>query len=154
MNYNPDNFNVELKAIKISGGEETTRFEAKLYINKKFAATVSNEGTGGCHYWYWQNRELEDLFNQHIKYLDQQGKFEFDFEQCDELIDQMIADHEEEKRLKKWCKTKTVCTTYDLAKGEYRVFDIPYSSELKTRLRAKFGNNLKEIVNERFLNKK
>ncbi|PHJ64959.1 hypothetical protein VF04_04015 [Nostoc linckia z7] len=153
MNYNPETFKLELKAIKIAGGEETVRFEAKLYINSKFAATVSNGGTGGCHDWYWQSREWEALYNQHIEYLDKQGKFKFNFEQGDELIDEIIAKREEKNLLKRWCRTQTVFILCDMEEGEYPVIKAKYSPKIKAFLIKKYGDRLKEIVNERFLKK-
>ena len=42
----------ELKAYKEAGGEETIRFEAKLYKNGKPLALVSNGGYGGCDDYY------------------------------------------------------------------------------------------------------
>ena len=38
----------EIKAYKEAGGEETVRFEAKLYKNGKHIAMVSNGGYGAC----------------------------------------------------------------------------------------------------------
>ena len=42
----------ELKAYKEAGGEETIRFEAKLYKDGKHIAVVSNNGIGGCDDYY------------------------------------------------------------------------------------------------------
>lgn len=151
MNYNPNIFKLELKAIKITGGEETVRFEAKVYINKKFAATVSNTGTGGCHKWYWQDKEQEELYNQHIEYLNKQGKFKFNFEQGDELIDEIISKYEEEKLLKRWCKTQTVFLLVNTKESEYPTIKAKYSPEIKAFLIKKYGSKLKEIINERFI---
>lgn len=42
----------ELKAFKDAGGEETMRFEAKLYKNGKLIGIASNDGCGGCNRYY------------------------------------------------------------------------------------------------------
>lgn len=57
----------ELKSYKEAGGEETVRFEAKLYKNGKQIAIVSNGGHGGCNDYYpvgSANRKTIDKFHQ------------------------------------------------------------------------------------------
>jgi len=44
---NIETWKAELKNVKIAGGDETTRFEASLYLNGKKIAIASNEGSGG-----------------------------------------------------------------------------------------------------------
>ncbi|HAV29182.1 MAG TPA: hypothetical protein DCW93_04590 [Saprospirales bacterium] len=59
----------ELKAYKEAGGEETIRFEAKLYKNGKHIAMVSNGGYGGCNDYHHvgDNRENLTEFDADVK---------------------------------------------------------------------------------------
>jgi hypothetical protein len=148
--YDPDNFNLAIKSVKCAGGEETPRFELNLYINNKKAAQVSNGGTGGSCMWRWDNKEFEELFNQHIKYLDSQGRFEFNFEQGDHLIYEMLAEFEENKEFKKECRTKTLFILTNSEPGCYYTIATKYSPQVKHFLIDKYGEKLKEIINQRF----
>lgn len=148
--YDSNNFNLAIKSVKIAGGEETVRFELKLYINGKFAAHVSNGGTGGPHRWYWESLELKSLFNQHVQYLDSQGKFEYKVEQGDQLIDEMVADFQETKQLKTWCRTQIVIRLVGDEPGQYRTIKGKYSPQVKESLIKRYGNKIEEIINDRF----
>jgi hypothetical protein len=55
---------IQLKNLKIAGGEETTRFEASLYIDGKKAATVSNGGEGGSHRYYFNDNAVGQQFRE------------------------------------------------------------------------------------------
>jgi hypothetical protein len=48
---NPIAPKVEMKSIKTAGGEETRRFEAKVYVDGVFAGIASNGGTGGGNHY-------------------------------------------------------------------------------------------------------
>lgn len=145
--YSPETFKAEIKAYKSKRGEETPCFELKLYINGNFAATVKNHGTGGHNIYHWENATLKAIFDRHIRHLISQGKFKFDFEQNDQYLEQLI----EELELKKWCKKSTVIKLKTHKDGEYLQLGQTYSSSVKEYVVNKFGDELIEIINERFI---
>lgn len=51
----------------------------------------------------------------------------------------------------KECQTKTLFRLKSDKPEDYRVLEIPYSQELKETLEHHHGDNLAEIINERFL---
>jgi hypothetical protein len=169
----PDEFkieSVELKSYKEAGGEETTRFEAKLHLNgsKKAACVVSNGGTGGCHSYYWvDGYKMEKKFTEYVQKLVKDGVFNDYYESVktyysknqmeprpieeyvgvDEYIELLIW----ESKVKKACKKKTCFTLKSDEWGDYREVREAYSEELKQWLTKECGDDLKEILNERFI---
>lgn len=145
--YSPETFKAEIKSYISMGGEETPCFELKLYINGYYAAIIKNDGKGGHNIYHWQNTTFSAIFNRHIQYLNSQGKFNFDFEQDDEYIDQLIQEHQ----LKNWCKKLTVIKLKNHKDGEYLQLRQTYSPTVKEYIIRKFGHQLVEIINERFV---
>jgi hypothetical protein len=135
---------LEIKNLKIAGGEETLRFQLNLYINKKHAATISNGGTGGPHEWLWLNDEARKLFNDHLAKLIAAHHFRFDFEQNDELIDEMI----EELEIKQACKKHLCLKIKD--EGGFRIMSEPDSPEARQWALALFAHKEFEYLNDRY----
>jgi hypothetical protein len=135
---------LEIKNLKMAGREDTLRFQLNLYINKKHAAIISSAGTGGSYEWLWLNDEAEKLFNEHLAKLIAAHHFKFDFEQNDELIDEMIEDLE----IKQACK-KFLCIKI---KGEesYRIMSEPDSPEARQWALALFAHKEFEYLNDRY----
>lgn len=139
---------LKIKKFKAAGGEETLRFQLELYINNKRSAIISNGGTGGPHDWYWLDSESEKLFNQHLRELIDQNYFEFDFEQGDELIDELIN----ELQIEKDCK-KHLCIQIKGERG-YHIFEKPDSPEERQWALALFAHREFEYLNDRYPTKK
>ena len=138
----------QIKGLKTAGGEETLRFEVSLYFGAKRVATVSNGGTGGCHKWDWLNKEAEECFDRLLETL----AFEFDFEKDDQFIDRLIDKQVETALFKSKCKKKTLFLLADEeTKDGYRMVNAVFSPEVKSYLVNKYGVQLGEIINERFL---
>jgi hypothetical protein len=59
--------NIELKNVKYAAfaSEETSCFQATVYVNGKKAGDVSNDGHGGCH--RWDPWELQKQLDEHAK---------------------------------------------------------------------------------------
>ena len=55
---------IKLKNLRVAGGDETTRFEASLYIDGKKAATVSNAGEGGSHQYFFSDNAVGQKFRE------------------------------------------------------------------------------------------
>jgi hypothetical protein len=144
---------VELKKVHVSrrGSEETTRFDAELYIDGKYAAVVSNDGHGGCHHFLFSDRDLEQRFYAYARSLPP-VKTEFGMMDMDDemLVDELLSRYEEEKQLKRWCKKSTVIRLKGSEEGSYQQFPEPFSAAMKGFLVNRYGDQLEEIVNERF----
>ena len=138
----------QIKGLKTAGGDETLRFEVSLYFRSKRVAIVSNGGTGGCHSWSWLDKEAKQSFDQHIKTL----TFEFDFEQDDRFLDALIDKQVQDTWLKSKCRKATLFLLVgeDEEKG-YQTIKAVFNADVKAHLVKKYGSQLKEIVNERFL---
>ena len=138
----------QIKGLKTAGGEETLRFQVSLYFRGKRVAGVSNGGTGGCHEWHWVDKASEQSFEQHLKTLE----FEFDFEQGDQFLDALIEEQVQDTWLKSKCKKATLFLLVgeDEEKG-YKTIKAVFNAEVELFLVKKYGVQLKEIVNKRFL---
>lgn len=93
-----------LTAIKLAGGEETPRFEAKITCEGKIVGVVSNGGTGGsCSYWFAGGaagyNALRDWAATHHP---------ADFEATDRWVYSQLDAHEERKILVRTSKRHTV----------------------------------------------
>lgn len=149
---------LEIKNMKLAEGQETPLFELSLYVNDKRSAIVSNKGTGGCHQWKWIDKANEKLFAQHVKELTESGYFESSCysdprRQEDALIYEMIDKLEENQLLKRLCKKHLVFTLLDEENPEDGVHTVnaPYNEITKEYVTKKYGERLKEIINERFV---
>lgn len=141
-----------LKAIKMAGGEETPRFEAKITENGTVIGGTSNDGNGGCNrYWFdngtWANPPK--AFDDFIKKWAIENKETF--EVMDSWVYDKLDDHEELKKLKRWAKTKTPFRLKGDEKGSWRLLNKPYSKEVLFHILDKYGskgsNNLDTIFN-------
>jgi hypothetical protein len=103
--------------LKLAGGEETPRFEAKV-VNAKggIVAFVSNGGTGGCCSWTFASPEEQKAFYAFIDTQTDLGNFEVTdawvYKQMDRLA--------EIKTFKRALKTKWVFRVDGDAEGYYR----------------------------------
>ena len=138
----------QIKGLKTSGGDETLRFEVSLYFRGKRVAKISNGGTGGPHEWSWLDREVGRVFDKLLETL----TFDFDFEEGDQFIDPLIEKRIENTLLKPKCRKKTLFLLVgeDWENG-YRTVDSAFDPSVKAFLIQKYGDQLKEIANERFL---
>lgn len=68
----------------------------------------------------------------------------------DEFIGDLIAKFEDEKWLKRNCKTKTVCRIRGAGEGEYAVFKVPFNAETKAKI-LEHNDDIEEFMNERYL---
>lgn len=56
----------ELRSIKTAGGEETPRFEAKIFYDGREVAHVHNDGNGGCCFDRWNDKRAERAFYEWV----------------------------------------------------------------------------------------
>jgi hypothetical protein len=148
---------IELKNIKYAAfaSEETSCFSASVCIDGVKSGTAENGGKGGAT--FIEPQSLADKLNAYAKTLPLKVSTitnpdgtPFTYEQdAESLIDDLLADHLEQKQLKRLCATKTLFRiagqTY--AEGEYLVIKAKFTPELKARIIAKHGQGV-TILNE------
>ena len=153
---------LELKNIKVAASlsEETTAFTATLWVDGKPAAAVSNHGTGGCND-YHPLRGPDGAYDRSglaaaEAYVKSLPKRKFPAEwgggeyapNLDTLVAELLEAAEEDRKLRRLCRTKVVLADPKLPAGEYRTLGKPYRPEWKPEILARFPGC--EIVNERY----
>lgn len=143
----------EVKNLKtFKGMEGVGGYNAVLCRQGKKIAEVINDDSGGETMWSRLSAE-ED---QKLKNLCAAVPAE-DYEgikiECDRniFIDALINDTEDKRYWKRMC-SKHACVILKTHKlGEYLKYKDPYTPELAKLIRKRLGDNLLEIINERFL---
>jgi len=152
---------IQLKNLKVTGGEETLRFEDSLYLNHKKIANVSNEGTGGCHRYTFLSHdssaklqaaiaELQsatlgpsDRFHYHLSNLlsmisEACPEFSLANIEPDEAINSLIAEIDEQRWLKLKRKNKTL---FQIAgENRWKEIDAPDSDGVRRFVASKYGS--------------
>ena len=146
-----------IKNIKIATNmsEETIAFTASLWINGKKAADLKNDGQGGPNFMWFTDRELEKAFDAYCESLppepqtDEWPAMSMD---SDLWISLEVSRIEEEKYWKRKC-VKAMCIILKRHKeGQFIQYKgWPYSPDAAKKVREKHGDDLLEIVNERFI---
>ena len=146
---------------------ETDAFSAELWIDKKLAAHVTNDGGGGSHMILYVDRNhgrsaYETAFNAWTEAMPpvpctDEWAIERDFGPLEMDAELWISEEVEriawEQQLKRRCSRNTLIRIEGDGTDEYRSFTpaLKYTPEVGARLRAKHGANLIEIINERFI---
>ena len=144
--------NITIKNVKICGwnSQETTCFQATIYIDGKKAGDASNEGMGGCNNYYFKDRELEQRFYDYCKALppvDYNGH-ELSMD-ADLLLGDLIADYERNKTYKRWCKKETIFKLVGEPEDSFRVVKALYCDKVVAYIKKQYGDKLDYILNER-----
>ena len=138
---------VELKSVKTCkwASDETTCFNAVIFIDGIRAGTVENDGHGGCNFYFFTDRKVEEAFKAFAK-----AETGADFEPEDVYIGKLLDQYETEKQFRRWCKTKTVFRLKGDKPEQWRTLKSPYSPASVQFVRSKYGDQVEEILNERF----
>ena len=148
---------IQLKNVKIAWNmsEETTAFTATLYIDGAKAAYVKNEGTGGDNHPRFMDRELEKEFHEFCKSLPPEYLDDDDDEPYpmtyDSFIGNLLTEWISNDDWKKACKKGIAVVFKRHAKGEYSTIKGAYTPARAQQVRDHYGDELVEIINERFI---
>lgn len=140
-----------VKNVKTFTGNEGAGFECSLYKDGKRLGTVMDPATGGQSNFFISREEgkLLDAYCETLPRI----PWEINSEGCkvdkDFFVGNLVASFLEEKNLKQKCKRKTIFTLKDSDK--YWSIKLVFSQQGKKHLMKKHGDNLKEIINERFI---
>ena len=138
--------NIELKSIKVypSLSEETTAFNATLYVDRKKTALVENTGKGGCNSYYPTSAEAKEWLDAAWDHA-RKVETEFNFDQLDILISKMLVDHEYQKL----CKNHIVVRLKSKPHMD-ALYKGVFSAKAIEMIKNEHGDDIEEIVNFRF----
>lgn len=154
-----------LKNIRTFNGNEGLGFAANLYEGRKKVAEVLDDAWGG----QVQIRYLDKAAEQRLKAVAQSlprvvredisdpknpGQ-PFSYQpDVDHLVNDLFLAHlkqKEEQKVERLCKTRTLYVRHSDGDDSYWIVKQPYGPGIKEHLEKKFGADLKEILNERFI---
>lgn len=150
-----------IKSVKTFRGTEGEGFWCVLYRDKKKIGSVTDTADGGEIHFFLDKGEKEilDLFcmqlphesveNEEawVKAIYPNGR-EVD---ADAYLCRLVDEYLHTKRLKRLCSKKTLFLLKDEKDPNcMRTVLVPFSPKVADHLRKKYGDNLKEIINERF----
>lgn len=146
---------VILKNVKIHPdmSEETNCFSASIYLNGKRVGTVKNSGRGGCNDYDWFNPEAGKTISDYADSLPPVQSEHFDdglAMDIDLFIDELLREYEENRQYKSWCRTKTCFRLKTTEPGSWLTIKRKYTPQIKNALETEYGDELDEILNERF----
>jgi hypothetical protein len=126
---------VEARGVKTWQGTEGAGYQATLYIDGVRAALVTDDGHGGALRWHWLRPELEDLYRRHAEsrppYVDPKVCPDGLPMTPDLYVAEIVEEALAERRLKRWCRTKTVYRLPGHPRGEWRIINVAYSPAVR-----------------------
>lgn len=158
---------IEIKSYKTCAGRDGYAFSYTLYLDGVKAAEVTNEGCGGCNLYRWSDQvggrsKMKDALLAHcriavVPIIASWGYATPVAEMHEEILDIVLEDVvgkiEEDKALKKLCKTKVVFRIEGDPEGTWRNFKGDWATkkiEFEFLLKKEFSKKLIEIANKRF----
>jgi len=156
---------VELKGVKIASNmsEETIAFTGTLWINGKKAADLKNDGNGGANCAWFKDRELEKAFDAYCESLPAVPQTDdWAIENglgplamnSDFWISLEVGKIDEERAWKRKCKKNVIVILKKHGEGQYGQYkNWIYTPIVGAQLRTQYGDELVEIINERFLDR-
>jgi len=152
---------IELRAIKYAAfaSEETSCFEAKVYLDGLFVAVVSNEGRGGCNMWHTKAPGIEEKLtawakaNEPVEYLNAEYKANNDpmDRDADSLVDRLLTEWLVLRDMRRAFKTKLLFTKADKP-GLYETTSIKAPMMAKLADPANRAAMVPNIPHDRILN--
>tara|TARA_Y100000310_G_scaffold186462_1_gene186626 strand:- start:883 stop:1344 length:462 start_codon:yes stop_codon:yes gene_type:complete len=149
---------ITLKNVKIYAGlsEETIAFNASVYIDGKKVGDAKNNGHGGANdvdvrdkdgRW---NRDLLQKMETEAATHTWSYESEEQNHDLDSYISELVGDVQEQRDLKRKCKTQTLFRIPDevYQDDEYHVMKQKYDFTVRDYLIRKYGDKV-EILNER-----
>ncbi len=145
-----------VKGVKFMKGHDADSMECSLYYNTKRIAVVWDDSWGGGFRFTpttkANQREL-DMFFKFARTFTVPTEYQKDgmTYNGDIVVDVLVNDFEETRQFKRACKTKVVFTLKDEPPYSFYTMKNRYNPATVEFLNKKYGDNLKEIVNERFV---
>lgn len=171
---------IALKNVKTGIGHDLAGYQASIYFDGKRIGLVDYDGWGGDPKYHilpkHQDRmdEVEAYATQYLnstpsfeeserayysqyqapQFVDQIVGNRMNTWGLDYLIDHLVVEYQENKRLKRACKNK-ILLSLKSDSDNYVVINMPYDktsqgNQLRQDIRDRYGDDLLEIINERF----
>lgn len=136
---------------KFSGHEGEPCHSGSLYRGTKRIATFTEDTWGGPTILHFKPAEEEKLFQETVKAL---PPATFDFGAGEQAMsyndDMFIGELLEDFFLRKDCKKKTLFRLKGDKSDQYWTVKVAFSPLVKVRLQERHGDDLVEIINERY----
>ena len=116
----------EIRNLRTMEGEETPAFTGTLYCDGKKAADLRSDGQGGDVLIRWFDRALEPAFMAHVTALPLDlgkhgGTVAMD---PSTFLFLLVEKQQENKRIARHCRTKTLFRTKDMEAGKRTMSDV------------------------------
>ena len=140
---------VELKNVKICkwASEETLCFNASIYLNGKKVGTVENSGHGGCNFYHFDDRDIEQKFYDYCKSL---PPIEFNGEplemDADLYISELLENYEYAKKVRQYSKKNILFRLLDDEKYSFRTINTRNELGAIGYLNKKYGKENYQLV--------
>lgn len=141
-----------VKGLKVFKGMEGYGFNVRLLRHGKKIAEVVDDGSGGVTMFYWTDRSEELKLQDLCAKVDPEMYEGYEIK-CDQsiFIEELVNHLQEENAWKSRCQKQTVVLLKSLGDSQYMQYKMPYTPELAKQIREQYGDDLVEIVNERYL---
>jgi len=174
MSRNAGGYSV--RKVKSFRGNEGLGFNAELCRDGKPVAYVMDDAGGGMYRWEWYDREAprtkvsvgglcggehernatpeEARLLAHVRTLPKEES-EWDkgmsYPVNDEIfVGGLVDDYENDRRLRRVCKTKVLFRLEGDKEGEYRTVKAAYDERTKAWMKATYGDAVVEVLNEKY----
>jgi hypothetical protein len=142
-----------VKNVKSFQGREGIGFECSIYLDKKRIGSATDTASGGEINFYLDTGEREKLDKFCLTLPKwgsefQDGK-EFNTD-ADIYISNLVNAFELNKKIKGWCRTKTVFKLASYKDGEYSTIKAKFDGKVKAYLLGKYSKKGLVIMNETF----
>jgi hypothetical protein len=134
--------NVTVKNSKKADGRDGLMWSCDLYIDGVKAAHVYNQGNGGMTFFQWDNPTLGKSFESFAQTTPHGSGEMLVSDLCDKLDTQ--------KMLKRLCKNKTVVKMKKNKEGEYSIWNVPFTQQVKEKILQANGDQVIEFMNEKY----
>ena len=143
-----------VKNVKSFVGNEGYGFNASVYYKGKRVALAYDDASGGPVVVQWSDKAAEQALQTHLKTLPEvpydygvvRGAYKVDEGM---FVVRLVDRYEEDKQLKRHCKTKTLFRCKGDEDGSWRTVKIPFSKITVEHLSNKCPD-IEEFANSRF----
>ena len=143
-----------VKGLKSWQAREGIGYQYSLCENGKKVAFVHDEGRGGEIEIDFKDPAARERFDAFLATLPlEKNSFTGEMDPVRDwgFVAELADTHEQDQRFKRQCRTKTLIVLKSNEPDQYTIYKRSFDAEFKALLEKKHGEDLVEIINERFL---
>jgi hypothetical protein len=141
---------IEVKSIKKTTGMEGSGFLCTIYMDGMKIGTAADYGDGGPINMHYDNISARPhLEDEAIRRHPDCVKHPYLAIEC--MIGSLVIEKQKETTYKRKCAKNTLFILKTDKKGQYWTINKAFNKTTKSEIMAEYGNNLVEIINERFV---